>query len=99
MSAYRRKPTRPPRQIELTVAAIERDGLQVELDKLRRQTRGVLSRNMELESIVRIRDLEVTKLLDDKIRLARELQASQRHLAFLRGEGNPDFYVTRRFYG
>jgi hypothetical protein len=75
---YRRNKTRPPRQIEQSEAMLEGDELRGTVDRLE-------MRNQELKSTLQIRELEVEKLLDDKIALVRELREARTTINFLKG--------------
>ena len=72
---YRRKPTRPPRQSELT-----------ELDSLRTEIRRLIIRNYGLLQVVREKDHTIDLLMDQKLRLAHELSGARGHIAFLQGQ-------------
>jgi hypothetical protein len=73
--SYRRKPTRPPRQIEQD----ERDQLKAELERLAR-------RNHDLLKIVSEKEHAIDLLTDQKLRLAMELRNARGHIAFLQGQ-------------
>lgn len=73
--AYRRKPTRPPRQVEND----ERDQLKAELARLQ-------ARNRELMQTLTQKELENDLLLEHKARLGHELSGARGHIAFLQGQ-------------
>jgi len=76
---YRRRKQRPPRQVEQTAAMQERDELQESVNQL-------TGRNQELRAELQLKELEVEKLLHEKIQLGRELLEYRTIISFLQGE-------------
>lgn len=90
MAGYRRRATRAPRAVEVTATQRERDALALAVDQLKVERQQLRQAKTMLE-------LEVEKLLHDKIALGMELNVARRHLEFLRGIAPPQ--VIRRLYG
>lgn len=76
---YRRSKFRPPRELEESAAMRERD-------ELRQAVADLTARNHDLRATIYIRDLEVEKLFEDKIRLATDLNRARLALDFLTGK-------------
>lgn len=90
---YRRTKTRPPRAIEETAA-------MQEAAELRHSLALLADRNSALRESLRIRDLELDKLLLEKILLCRDIQSLQRRINFLEGRdglGHEPWDIRRIF--
>ena len=75
---YRRKCTRPPRQVEITQTAIE-------LERMRMTVAAYRAELAQLREEVGVRRLEVDKLLHEKVLLATELRQARTVIHFLQG--------------
>jgi hypothetical protein len=83
--AYRRKQSRAPRHVEETEAMRERDQLRESLDALVLRNHHLLLQIGQLTEVVKIKNLEVTKLLHDKIAIGVELRDARTIIDFLEG--------------
>ncbi len=75
---YRRKPTRPPREVAQTAAMEARDQIRAKVQRME-------SEMGELNQRVLVADLEVEKLLHEKILLALELREARGRIDLLEG--------------